>query len=206
MPLSKSVYQTSLTAAKMTALLKKLKEMYPGKKNCIVVQHGDVRYLGEKLVSLTIDETQSAGALIFEAAVGVIAALKAIQDLTYTAQAKGTDGNDITITYVDPAGAGALSVGVVGTDITVNLEHDGVSVVSTADEIKDAIENEAAAAALVSVAVSGTGSNVQAAQVQTALEDGSNTATFDKADILEIQRLRSRKWKVILKVASNPAA
>lgn len=46
--------------------------------------------------------------------------------LFYGAIEAGADGNDITVTYVDPAGASeALAVSVTGTDIEVSLETDG---------------------------------------------------------------------------------
>jgi len=55
-------------------------------------------------------------------------------DLTFTAVTKGTDGNDITVTYVNPATpSAALSVDVTGTDITVNLATSaGTAQVETA--------------------------------------------------------------------------
>ncbi|NOR90104.1 MAG: hypothetical protein GQ524_07595 [Anaerolineales bacterium] len=43
-------------------------------------------------------------------------------DLTYTAVEAGTDGNSITVEYVDTATAGSETVAVTGTDILVGIE------------------------------------------------------------------------------------
>lgn len=112
------------------------------------------------------------------------AASKIIQDLTYTADAVGTAGNSISVTYVDPAANDqALSVGVVGSAITVNLATGPAgAITSTAAEIKTAVDAFPAAAALVNIAVSGVGANVQTAQALTLLESGVNPAITSTAD------------------------
>lgn len=101
--------------------------------------------------------------------------------LVFTAVTGGVGGNSITIEYVDPAAPDAvLSVGVVGTAITVNLATDGGSVITTtAAEIIDAIEASGAASALVTVANSGSddGSGVVAAVALTPLAGGAPTGT-----------------------------
>jgi len=71
-------------------------------------------------------------------------------DLTFTAVEEGAGGEDITIQYVDPGGAQALSVSVTGTDIVVTLGHDGTNITSTAAEVMNAINTDAQASALVS--------------------------------------------------------
>ncbi len=108
----------------------------------------------------------------------------AIQDLTYTARAFGPSGDLINVTYVDPGALSqALSVSVVGVDITVNLATDGAGVItSTATLIAAAIAASAPATALVSVAITGTGSNVQTAEAQTFLsgsDGGYTTVTIN---------------------------
>lgn len=104
--------------------------------------------------------------------------------LTFTAVAYGEEGNDITVAYVDPGSASAaLSVDVVGSAITVNLGTDTASAInSTAADVLAAIEGDAAADALVSVAIhtgdTGTaddGSGVVTAMAAHALEDGAGT-------------------------------
>lgn len=79
---------------------------------------------------------------------GVKASLK-IQDITYEAVAEGTAGNSITINYNSGGTAGSEVVGVVGSAITVTME-DGVS---TADDIRDAIEDSVSASLLVALTV-----------------------------------------------------
>jgi hypothetical protein len=103
-----------------------------------------------------------------------VAASKIIQDLTYTAVTAGNAGNDITIAYTDPGAPNqSIAVTVVGSAISVSLATDGDSLItSTATLIKTAVDNNVDAAALVSIVVSGTGSNVQTAQSATNLEGG----------------------------------
>jgi len=75
--------------------------------------------------------------------------------LTFTSVAYGAGANDITIEYVDPSANDAvLSVVVTASAIVVNLAT-GVAgaITSTAAEVLAAIEAEAAAAALVTVAI-----------------------------------------------------
>lgn len=91
--------------------------------------------------------------------------------LTFTAVAYGASGNDITIAYVDPGDADvALSVAVDGTDIVVTLETDSESAItSTAADILAAIEVDAAADALVTVAINAADSGIG--------DDGSGVVT-----------------------------
>jgi phage tail sheath protein FI len=79
--------------------------------------------------------------------------------LTLTAQAAGAAGNLIRVALRDPAAAGqTLAVAVDGTAITVTLATDGSgAITSTAEDVKLAIEADAAAAALIAVTYPGTG-------------------------------------------------
>lgn len=95
-----------------------------------------------------------------------------IQDLTYTADTAGFAGNSITIEYTAGGTAGAEVVSVVGNAISVQIE-DGVS---TATQIKAAVDGDVSAAALVDVAISGTGSNPQDIVDPTALAGGFGAA------------------------------
>lgn len=110
---------------------------------------------------------------------GVAADLE-VQDLTYTADDVGVAGNDITIAYVDDGTGGAETVDVTGTDIVVHME----AAVSTATQIKTAVDASAPASALISVAVTGTGSNAQNAAAETPLADGAEPAITTDADAL----------------------
>lgn len=111
-----------------------------------------------------------------------VAALLIVQDLTYTADVRGTAGNSITIAYTAGGVAGSEVVTVVGSAISVSI----ATASSTATQIKTAVDASVAASALISVAVSGTGSNAQVAASATPLATGvasevdvtANTATI----------------------------
>jgi hypothetical protein len=87
-------------------------------------------------------------------------------DIVFTAIEFGDGGNDISVAYEVPDEAESpLSVSVVGKAITVSLETDDSDppeAISTADEVKAAIEASEAADALVTVI----------AMTQTFLEGG----------------------------------
>lgn len=87
------------------------------------------------------------------------------QSLTYTSVLFGAAGNAVTIAYT---GGASLVVSVVGSAISVQLNTG----VSTASQVKTAIEASAPASALVTVVVSGIGSTVQVAGGPTPLAGG----------------------------------
>lgn len=93
-----------------------------------------------------------------------------VQDLTYTAVDVGVAGDDITIEYVDDVVSGPVTVDVTTTHIVVHME----SGTSTATEIKDAVDGTPAALLLVSVAITGTGSNTQTDMIETPLAGGAD--------------------------------
>jgi len=99
-----------------------------------------------------------------------------IQDLTYTADAAGPSGNDINITYTGGGTAGSEIVTVDGTDISVQIQ----SGVSTATQVKTAIDASIPASALISVAISGGGANAQVTVAQTFLAGGFDTTLLRK--------------------------
>lgn len=97
-------------------------------------------------------------------------------DIKYTAVARGTSGNSITVAYVVAGNNTPLTVAVVSNAITVNVATDaGGLATSTADQVKAAIEASAAASALVTVedATGNDGSGVVAALAATALSGGT---------------------------------
>lgn len=107
---------------------------------------------------------------------GVVGSNNAI---TWTARAAGAAGNSITVTLVDPGGTtAALSVDVAnnGLDIIVSLGRAASALVSTAQNVIDAIQANGAANALVSVAnkSTSTGSGIVAAVAKTNLAGGSD--------------------------------
>jgi hypothetical protein len=116
-----------------------------------------------------------------------------VQDLTYTADTAWACGNNIAITYVDTLGtgnAGSEVVTVVGNSITVSIE----SGVSTADQIKTAVDASVAASALISVVVSGTGTNPQVAAVLTNLAGGTDNPL---ADAIWLWHITKYQWEAL---------
>lgn len=93
--------------------------------------------------------------------IGAVAATKlkaaagSNNDLTFTAKRKGTPGNDVRVRMVS---AGSESATASGNDVTVNYNAG----VSTANSLKTVIDAATAVAALVSVAVEGTGAGTWA--------------------------------------------
>lgn len=102
------------------------------------------------------------------------------EDVVYTAQRRyeGTTGNSITIIKVDPgAPSSPLSISVSDLEITINLETNGSStLISTAQDIVDAVANDASASNLITATTS-TGATVQGAlSASNTLGDGSAAA------------------------------
>lgn len=131
-------------------------------------------------------------------------------DLTFYAKAIGVDGNDVSVVFVDPAGNNAaLSIGVVGKAITVNLATDGASApTSTAQQVKDAIDASPAALALVSVVITGAAATVQAAIANANLASGAAPAALAAKDVIGIkvldmtpgaQPFPTYNWEVVAK-------
>lgn len=120
---------------------------------------------GYRLSCQAIYDVQSPSAKTFDDGA---AALLIVQDLTYTADLRGTAGNSITIAYTAGGTAGSEVVTVTGTAISVQIATG----VSTATQVKTAVDASVAASALISVAVSGTGSTAQVAAAATPLAGG----------------------------------
>jgi len=92
--------------------------------------------------------------------------------LTFTADVPGTTGNSITVELASGGTAGSEAVTVVGNDIEVAIETG----VSTAAQIKTALDNSVAAAALINTVVTTAGVMETAAAVTLAGgTDGSLT-------------------------------
>lgn len=112
-------------------------------------------------------------------------------DLVYTSKLAGTAGDAITIAYIDPGEIAALSIVVTGTNIVVNLAHDGSGITTTADDISLAISLDVDANALVGVAnkAANDGSGVVTAMAETPLAGGVNAvaATLPKLWIIGVK-------------------
>jgi hypothetical protein len=101
-------------------------------------------------------------------AIAAVKATKVIQDLTFLADTAGNAGNSITVRFTTGGTAGSELVTVVGSAITVQI----ASGVSTATQVKAAIDGSVAAAALVDTSISGTAGTAQVAVAATALAGG----------------------------------
>jgi hypothetical protein len=92
--------------------------------------------------------------------------------LTYTAKTKGFAGNGIVVNLIDPGkDAEAEVVSVSGSTINVTLASAEGVITSDLDAVKAAIDGNTAAAALITVAVGGTGTTLVTAD-KIALEGG----------------------------------
>jgi len=92
-----------------------------------------------------------------------------IQDLTISFQ-QPSDSNAYQVEYLNDGTAGSETAGLSGQLITVHMEAG----VSTALQIKAAIEANFTLSGALTVVVSGTGSNTQTAQVATNFAGGTN--------------------------------
>lgn len=137
----------------------------------ISIEYTDTETAGAEVVSVVggaisvgIESGVSTATQVLAAINGSAAALALI-----SAAITGTAG-DAQVTAAADNLAQAISVDVVSDAITVAI-IDGVS---TATQIKSAIDGDVGAAALVDVAVSGTGTNAQALQDETFLVGGAD--------------------------------
>lgn len=106
-----------------------------------------------------------------------VKASKVIGDITFTAKYGGTAGNSIQIEYLNTATAGAETVTVTGTLISVGIQAG----VSTATQVNAAIGASAAAMLLITKAITGTAGTAQTAHAAAPLLLGSGefkTARF----------------------------
>lgn len=206
MALNRSRMRSELPdTAHLKRLLHKIIFEYGQKSTRLVFQSAGVRVNASQCANVTLDETLGSGNIVFRRAPYVaVKAERTLADLKYVADTAGTAGNSITVQYVNDGTAGSETVGVVGTAITVHMQ----SGVSTATQIKAAIDGAAPAAALVDVTIVGTGSNAQVTTAISSLSGGLAQAaleTYDLADIEIVKRLRTKKWLIVIKDAANPA-
>lgn len=124
------------------------------------------------------------------------AASVVIQDLTYTSVVLSANGNLITIAYTAGGTAGAEVVTVVGQAISVQIE----SGVSTATQVKAAIDGFPAAAALVTVAISGVGGDPQVTAAAVNLSGGL------AADELKVETDKGQLFEVGMSIDTIAAA
>lgn len=139
-----------------------------------------------------------------------VAATKVIQDLTFTATPAGAAGNGVQIQYSSGGTAGAEVVTVIGKNIDIKIG----SGTSTGTQVRTAFNAVAAASALSSCAITGTGSNAQTAPVVLGAFSGGADATSAEvfttlaglrtssikanADEIDVTNIGSAQWKEIL--------
>lgn len=109
---------------------------------------------------------------------GVKASL-VVQDITYERNQAGTDGNNISVQYLNTTTAGnEVATLVGGSQIQVTIE----SGVSTATQVAAALAVNFTISSNITVTISGVGSNPQVTYAQTNLAGGVNPGTKKAAD------------------------
>jgi hypothetical protein len=104
--------------------------------------------------------------------------------LDFTAKTAGAAGNSISVNLVDPEELNeTIDVSVDGTTITVLLASDGEAITSTAANVKTAIDGTPAAAALITVGITGLDSTLAIEAIET-LEGGVNGTTGRAGEML----------------------
>lgn len=101
-------------------------------------------------------------------------------DLVFTAKQGGPGGNSIRVEYIVAGTNTLLSIAVRGYDITVNVATDGAgAATSTASQVKSALEANADATRLITIALAAAndGTGVVTALTLTALAGGSLATT-----------------------------
>ncbi len=99
-----------------------------------------------------------------------VAASLVEQDLTFTFNTIGAGENDYTLRYTAGGTAGSEVVTLVGQAIEVQIEDN----VSSANQIKSAMEAVSQLATAITITVSGTGSNAQSVFGPTNFAGGEN--------------------------------
>ena len=175
---------------------------YGGTTYNIIADDGRIRYCETGDTAWTNALGADTAAILTTALAGTN------NDLVFTAVqqgyesnlARGANGNNVRIRYVDPAAANAaLSVVVTAnTDITVNLATNGASAITTtAAQIKAAIDAHDDAKKLVTVANAGgnDGTGVVIALAYTNLAggaSGSNWVTTGNGTIITFLRIQDK--------------
>lgn len=126
-------------------------------------------------------------------------------EITFGSLVLGTDGNDIDIEFLDPGSpSSALSVSVTGSYdgadrvVSVSLETDGGSaIISTAQEVAEAINADADAKRLVTALWGGDGTGVQSALVATPLAGGLNDGTGDYTELQQVDNNLLTKYAIL---------
>ncbi len=126
--------------------------------------------LADRLSVQAIYDVQAPAAKTFDSGV---AAVLVNQGVTYTANTRGTAGNSITITLLDPGVTSSLSIQVTTTAIAVTLGYAVGAITTTATQLVTALNLDAGVAALLTA--SGAGASPVTALATTPLATGTNS-------------------------------
>jgi hypothetical protein len=113
-------------------------------------------------------------------------------DLTFTAQKSGTDGNNVSMKYTNAGGTQTLLITITGNDIDIRLRTTSVTINSTSAEIQSALYGDPGVMALIRSAAHASGndgSGVVTALAKTNLA-GATVAASMTVDNLSIAQER----------------
>ncbi len=119
------------------------------------------------------------GGLFLLLKVGPMPALPAeltLADLTFEAKTPGSAGNSLSMQYVAAAVPGAIDVTVTVNAIKVGIDTG----VSTADQVKKALDASAAALALIKTVISGDPAGKQVITAATTFNYGYDATTYSQ--------------------------
>jgi hypothetical protein len=109
-----------------------------------------------------------------------VSATLVIQDLTLTVNGTGTGGNAVTMQYTSGATAGSEVVSNIGLAFTVQI----ASGVSTATQVKAALDGYASFTTNATCAITGIASNPQVTQAATSFSGGIDAGRKYAADLV----------------------
>ncbi|MDX1746392.1 MAG: hypothetical protein R3324_10685 [Halobacteriales archaeon] len=95
-------------------------------------------------------------------------------DVTYTAKTRGAYGNLISVEHQD-SGSGGLTVSV--TDLDIVIDFGGAA--PTGTQVKDAVNGDASASALVAATTPGTGASASSIAAPANLSGGATNSAED---------------------------
>ena len=148
----------------------------------------DVVAIPDGTVHASLQVTQGAGGVLWTAIKG------------------GTQGNAVTVTYVDPGVDTALTTAaIVGDDVTVTLSYALGAVTATAASVAAAATASAPVSARVSAVATGTPATLAAAYAQTPLANGANQPTgVQKFKAVGIYRKRQHSHSALIAPSVTP--
>jgi len=157
-------------------------------------------------VTASLQVTQGAGGILYEAAAGggtagnditieyVNPTVAGLAHYSYPDGVQGGNGVDfeavtpgvsaVTVTVVDPGGTNPAAIDVVGNDITITLATDTGVIQSTLQDVADLVTNSVPASALITATVTGTaGTTASAMSVQGLTADFPLAVAVNGTDI-----------------------